>query len=554
MKNLGKTHYIIIGAWFVINLLQAIFTGLHSDESYYWMFSQNLDWGFFDHPPMAAFFIYLGHALLPGEIGVRLFIIILSTITFALLLNELNEQKDFFFLVIFMLSFPLMHTHIAGFLAIPDIPLLFFTLIFLLLYKRFLQKPGWGISVLLGITAAAMIYSKYHAFLVIGFTLLSNIKLLKSKYTFAIAVVAALLLIPHALWQINNDFPTFKYHLVERSKPFQFKYIFPYLAGVILVAGPLSGVLVFLKLIKIKIESPFQRALIFNIIGFIALFFVMSFKNRIEIHWLAAIIPMIIILSYPLISKDPKTRKWFVRLSLPVIVIFFLFRIYLALDIIPNIGHLKITFYNRKSNALQIKQMAEGKTVGFYNNYAAISNYIFYTGDSAVYLSTPEYRFCQYDLWNFDQFAHGKTVMAIQSKHMNPPNLTQMTTGETKGYVVIDDFQSLKGLLIHVDKITDTGENLVFSINLENTKKYPIITRHSSEPTLVVAQHNNVLLDTKLAEIISNKEISPGQKVNFQVNIPQKTGVKENSLTIYTKTKQNFRGELIPVKVGSFLH
>jgi len=552
MKNLGKIHYLIIGAWFVINLLQAVFTGLHSDESYYWMFSQNLDWGFFDHPPMAAFFIFLGNTLLPGEIGVRLFIILLSTITFALLLNELNEKKDFYFLIVFMLSFPLMHTHIAGFLAIPDIPLLFFTLVFLLLYKQLLEKPGWGISILLGITAATMIYSKYHAFLVIGFTLLSNLKLLKSKYTYAIVLFSVILLIPHVLWQINNDFPTFKYHLIERSKPFQFKYILPYLYGIILVAGPLSGFLVFWKLLKIKIESLFQRALIFNIIGFIALFFLMSFKNRIEIHWLAAIIPMIMILCYPLISSDPKIKKWFIRLSLPVIVLFFIYRIYLALDVIPNIGNLKITFYNRESNAMQIKQMAGEKTVGFYNNYAAISNYIFYTGDSAVYLATPEYRFCQYDLWNFEQFAHGQTIMAIQSKHMNPPNLTQMTTGESKGFIVIEDFQSLKGLLIHVDSVVETNENVLLRISLKNSTDYSIFTNHTSEPAIAIAQRNNILIDFKLTDLSPVKEILPGKKISFQMAIPKKSGIENNSLTVFTKTKENYRGELVPVKIKSF--
>ena len=95
------------------NLLQSIFTGLHSDESYYWMYSQNLDWGYFDHPPMAALLIYLGHAILPGEIGVRLVMILLSTLTFALILNELNEKKDLFFVSVFMLSFPLIHTHLS---------------------------------------------------------------------------------------------------------------------------------------------------------------------------------------------------------------------------------------------------------------------------------------------------------------------------------------------------------------------------------------------------------------------------------------------------------
>src|SRR5690606_17751930 len=172
MNNLTRKHYYLIGAWFVINLLQSIFTGLHSDESYYWMYSQNLDWGYFDHPPMAAFFIYLGHIILPGELGARLLIVLFSPITFMLIINELNERKDFFFVSLFMLSFPLIHTRISGFLAIPDNPLLFFVILFLILYKRFIERPGYVNSILLGIVVAAMIYSKYHAFLIIGFTVL----------------------------------------------------------------------------------------------------------------------------------------------------------------------------------------------------------------------------------------------------------------------------------------------------------------------------------------------------------------------------------------------
>ena len=81
------------------------------------------DRGYFDHPPMIAFLIRPGYLLFSGEAGVRLFIVLLSTATFALIVNELNEKKDIPFLILFILSFPLIHTHIAGFLAIPDVPL-----------------------------------------------------------------------------------------------------------------------------------------------------------------------------------------------------------------------------------------------------------------------------------------------------------------------------------------------------------------------------------------------------------------------------------------------
>src|SRR6056297_2724016 len=250
MKYLQKQHYYIIGAWFIINLLQSVFTGLHSDESYYWMYSENLAWGYFDHPPMAALLIHIGHLLLPGEIGVRIILVLMSTATLALIFNEIRETKDLFFATIFVLSFPLIHTHIAGFLAIPDVPLLFFTLLFLILYRKFLEQPGVKLSVIMALVIAAMIYSKYHAFLVVGFTVLSNLKLLRNKYFWITVLLTLILLVPHLWWQVANEFPTFKYHLVERTKPFRLKYVFPNIMNQLLMAGPLTFVLIFWKLMK----------------------------------------------------------------------------------------------------------------------------------------------------------------------------------------------------------------------------------------------------------------------------------------------------------------
>jgi len=553
MKNLNNKHFLLLGAWFVINMLQSIFTGLHSDESYYWMYSQNLDWGYFDHPPMAALFIFLGSSVFSGEVGVRIFLVLVSTLTMALILNELNEKRDIWILTIFVLSFPLIHTHIAGFLAIPDVPLLFFTMVFLFFYKLFMEKPGWGISVLLGITIAALIYSKYHAFLIIGFTLFSNLKLLKSKYFYAIVTVTAVLLIPHLLWQIENQFPTFKYHLVERAKPFQFKYQLPYILGVLAVAGPFTGVIVYWKLLKLKIENGFQKALIFNIVGFVVLFFVMSFKNRIEIHWLAAIIPMLMILTYPTISSDEKIRKWFVGLAIPVITLLFLFRIYIAIDAIPNVGSLKITFYNRENSAIEIKKMANGKKVGFYNNYAAISNYIFYTGDPAVHLSTPDYRFCQYDLWGDEQFARQEPLFAIQSKHLNPPNQKKMITGETKGYLVIEKFQPLNGLNIEIGEIEKNGNKFDFSVFLINLNPYRIETTHISMPVLAVMANKKEIADFPLSSSTASESIGATQRAVLRFSISEDLVSAESRIQIYTRSKENIRGEVISIKIADVL-
>ncbi len=545
MKNLQKQHYYLLGAWFLINLLQAVFTGLHSDESYYWMYSENLDWGYFDHPPMSALLIHLGHLILPGEIGVRLFIILLSTFTLTLILNELNTKKDFYFLAVFVLSFPLIHTHIAGFLAIPDVPLLFFTVLFLLLYKKFLESATFMRSILLAVIIAAMIYSKYHAFLVVGFTVLSNLKLLRSKYFWLTVLMTVLLISPHIWWQIGNEFPSFKYHLVERAKPFRMKYVFPNLINQLLMAGPLTGVLIFWKLAKVDIRNKFNRALIFNILGFYILFFLLSFKNRIEAHWSAAIIPMLMLATYPLILSDLKIKKWFTRLATPVIVLFFVYRIYLALDVIPNFGHVKITFYNREAHAREVKELAAGKKVAFYNNYAAVSNYIFYTGDSAVHLSTPTYRFNQYDLWNEEKYAEGESLFAIQSRNLNPPKLIKMATGQMRGYIEIDKFQSLNLLRIKTTEAIETRDKVLLKVTLTNESHQTIFFKHPSEPQFCFMQNEKEITSVDLTAATNKTQVQPGEKLNFVLHIEAKKIDKQLPLTFYTRSKENYRGEIV---------
>jgi hypothetical protein len=548
MKNLDKRHYIITGIWFLANLLQAIFTGLHSDESYYWMYSQNLDWGFFDHPPMVALFIYIGKTILPGEIGVRLFFILISTLTFALILNELNEKKDLLFVSLFVLSFPLIHTHIAGFMAIPDVPLLFFTTLFVIVYKKYLENPNWKISIFIAFILAAMIYSKYHAFLIIGFTLLSNLNLLKSKYFYGIMVITGLLLVPHVLWQVHNEFPTFKYHLVERAKPFQFKYILPYIGGQLALAGPITGFFILWKLLKFKVKNQFHRTLIFNIVGFYAALFIISFKNRIEAHWIAATIPMLMWITYPLISNDTKIKLWFKRIAFPVILLMFLYRFYIAIDAIPNIGNLKITFYNREASALEIKEKAQGQKVGFFDNYAATSNYIFYTGDPAIHLSSPTYRFCQYDLWDDEKYADGDPLFTVQPRNDKSPNLVKTVTGQLRVFEKITEYQSLTGLTIHLEKIEATNDSVMFVFNLTNNKEISVFTDHVSEPVLAFMQDKKEIISFPLTNESYNNIISPQASVFLQVTIEKSKFLNNHPVNIYTRSKENYRGEVITIK------
>ena len=77
-KNNLKVLGGFIFGWTLLNILQALFTGVYPDEAYYWMYSLHLQWGYFDHPPMVALGIKIGELL-----GHNSFLTRLGTILFS---------------------------------------------------------------------------------------------------------------------------------------------------------------------------------------------------------------------------------------------------------------------------------------------------------------------------------------------------------------------------------------------------------------------------------------------------------------------------------------
>ncbi|MCK4856001.1 MAG: glycosyltransferase family 39 protein, partial [Bacteroidales bacterium] len=223
-------------AWFLINLVQSYFTEILEDEAYYWVYSEFLAWGYFDHPPMIAILIKLGSMIIPGELGVRLFPSLLGAATILIVYQLIPKgNRDPRIFIICIVAITLMHLNVAGFLALPDIPLVFFTSLFFLVLKRFLAEDRMIQALGLGVIIALMMYSKYHALLIIFFTILSDWKLILRKTFWVIVVVAVILYLPHIIWQVKNNFVSFQYHLISRNDPFQPRQILEYLGNQLVV-------------------------------------------------------------------------------------------------------------------------------------------------------------------------------------------------------------------------------------------------------------------------------------------------------------------------------
>src|SRR6476620_3136159 len=108
---------IFFGCWLLLNLIQSSVTGLIDDESYYWVYSRFLAWGYFDHPPMIAMLIKVGYAIFHNELGVRLLTIILSTASLWITESLIEKKNAFLF---YAICGSMALAQIGGMLAVPD--------------------------------------------------------------------------------------------------------------------------------------------------------------------------------------------------------------------------------------------------------------------------------------------------------------------------------------------------------------------------------------------------------------------------------------------------
>ena len=409
---LRKNHRILFFvSWLIINLIQAYETELIDDEAYYWIYSQYPAWGYFDHPPMIAILIRLGYLVFPNEFGVRLLVVILNTATIYLLSLLINNRSERLF---YSITGSIAIAQIGGIIAVPDTPLLFFVSLFFLQYNRFLKKMNLANSVLLGVSIALMLYTKYHGVLVVFFTLLSNLKLFSRYQTYLVAVIAILLFAPHLYWQYMHGFPSVQYHLFERNaSSYRINFTLDYLAGQIVLAGPIVGWLLIWGSMRYKTSTAIEKALKFTLAGFYIFFLISTFKGRVEANWTIPAFVAIIVLSHQYLNRNPRMARW-VYWSLPVTLILVVFlRIYMMIDGETAVKIPRNEFHQNRETAQIVSKAAAGLPVVFTDSYQRPSKHWFYSRQPVVGLNTPYYRRTNYNFWPTEDSFFTKRVFVV---------------------------------------------------------------------------------------------------------------------------------------------
>lgn len=506
----------------IVNIIQGSYTELLPDEAYYWVYSQYMNWGFFDHPPLVAVWVTISDFLFTEELGVRFF----SAISFSLMMylvwvtidHPSKNKYSWLFLLLF-LSTALLNVY--GFITTPDTPLLFFFSLFLWAYKLYLTKKNTLVYFILSIAITGMMYSKYQGILVIFFIFLSNWKLVKDYKIWLACFGALIFYMPHMYWQYINDFPSIRYHLYERASvaTYKFEYTLMHIVNAIAILG-FTFIIIYKAFFKgIKNNDIFHRGLNSIVLGFFFFFLAASFRGHVQAQWIAPIMLPLILITFNYLIEHKKSLNLFYYLALTNITIILFVRIIIANEgIIP----IKLDFHGNRQWTLKVKKLTKNSEKLFVNSFQNASIYWFYTKEKSHYQKNYLGRKNQYgfipgnDIFSSDSIAY---ITRISKEYSE---IKMKSSGKDSIFIsYLKDYKPLFDLEINFKNST------TIEFNTTMKKSYDVVIKNPYSFDINIE-------DIEVHVAFQNK------KGNEKYSIPAKI----NSSTIKALSQQNLTLEL----------
>ena len=194
---------------------------LISDESYYWLWSQRLDWAYYDHPAGIALLVRASTALGgPGEVGVRWLNGLLGIgcvlLTYRLGRRMVSRRAGLFAAALVATGAPYL---VISRFVYTNVLHLFLLLLNLYAFWHLVEqpKPRLGTLAAFGASLALLFNTKYSAYVYAGAlsvaVLMDHRRLLAERRFWAGALIGALGLAPVVAWNAGHGWASFRWQL-----------------------------------------------------------------------------------------------------------------------------------------------------------------------------------------------------------------------------------------------------------------------------------------------------------------------------------------------------
>lgn len=301
MIELYKKQSYIVLAVLVFKLILIFSFPLTGDEAYFIKWGNNLSWGYYDHPPMVGWLIYLMSFINDSYEFFRLFsfftMIAVAYVIYQIIALYADKQKAFVIALIFLVS-PL---NILLSLFTNDVALLFFGSFGTLFLLYSFEKEAWlRYSLLAGVFLGLAFLSKYFAaFLMISLLIFSFVAYgtRAIKNVLVISAVIILFILQNLYFNYNSCWNNILFNFFARTKDsgYSLSSVVSYFLTMTYIVTPWA--IYFLYKSKSTIESATLKKLIFSILLFIfSVFLIVSLKKSVGLHWFLLFLPYIFLL------------------------------------------------------------------------------------------------------------------------------------------------------------------------------------------------------------------------------------------------------------------
>lgn len=527
IENQSKiNNLLILGSIciFLLNAIQAFFTPLIDDEAYYWVWSQRLSWGYFDHPPMVAWWIKPGFALLQNELGVRLMTILAAALGYGIFGHflRLKNRSEFWLYSLMYLSFVMFQ--VFSFITTPDAPLLFFSIIYLVIWRRFLDKQNWVNTVLLGVIMALLMYSKYHAALLILFSIFPVFWQLRlSRYIYFAIMFGILLYLPHLWWQWNHDFVSLEFHLVRRSvhDHFKFNFITDYLLAILYTGSPLLFYFVAKRLLKMHWKNWFEKSMYWTVVTSIIFLFLLTFKTYVQAQWiLVALVPMFYLL-FEYLRENLRYISIAKKLAIAGAFLLMAGRVYMMIPDPP----IKIQYHGYKSFMQAAGEKTDHLAAFEKYQYTSLFNFYNFPDKLARNIVTNENRKSQYDIWQSEEDLQGKDFTYFSPYiHSTDSVILHSAKKEVFKAKRIERFDTFYLIDIDIIAAKSTKSSLTLDLLLNNGHERTV--RYTPEGNMKLYANftpEKFALESYCMEMgeLPAFTLNPGQSIRLQAIIPR---------------------------------
>jgi hypothetical protein len=298
--------FIVIAVFSALRFVYGYTLELNADEAYYWTYAKDLQWNYFDHPPIVGWLIRFTTAnlLFHNEFFVRLGAIISCAISTWLIFKIgaiVKDERTGWFAVLLYTSSLYVSIN-TGTIILPDGPLMVFWLASIFLLLKILRsnaetKAFNVLWCLFGITSGLCIMSKvYGVFIwcgVVLYILFINRDWLKCRVIYLAAAITLIIISPIIIWNIQNDFITYRFHSNRISmigSGVQLKFFFKALFQQISINNPVNVFLIVYNLWliikkKILVNKRDVQLLLLCSLPLIFLVLFISLFHETFAHW-----------------------------------------------------------------------------------------------------------------------------------------------------------------------------------------------------------------------------------------------------------------------------